>query len=190
MSQLGRMERSYRDELKKNPNDADLAKQYKQFLRDRAEQELAIFRETVENYPTDSAARFEMARRMFMLGHFEESIGVFQQARNDPKYRAEATKLLGRAFLEAGFQDEAVETLQALIAEYPVKGDEKSIDMHYWYAMALEKKGDLPAALKNYSQVAQWNFNYRDVQARIKRLRGQNQPQTQPASTSGAPATT
>ena len=71
-----------------------------------------------------------------------------------------------------------------------MKGDEKSIDMHYWYAMSLEKKGDLPAALKNYSQVAQWNFNYRDVQARIKRLRGMNQPQAQQASASGATAST
>ena len=48
--------------------------------------------------------------------------------------------LLGRAFLEAGFPDEAVDTLQGVIGEYPVKGDERSIEMHYWYARALEEK--------------------------------------------------
>jgi hypothetical protein len=35
----------------------------------------------------------------------------------------------------------------------------------------LELKPDIPAALKQYSQVAQWNFTYRDVQARIKKLK-------------------
>jgi hypothetical protein len=29
----------------------------------------------------------------------------------------------------------------------------------------------MPAAIKAYSQVAQWDFNYRDVQGRIRRLR-------------------
>jgi hypothetical protein len=28
-----------------------------------------------------------------------------------------------------------------------------------------------PEALAHYSKVAQWDFNYKDVQARIKRLR-------------------
>jgi hypothetical protein len=43
--------------------------------------------------------------------------------------------------------------------------------MHYWYARGLEQKGDIQSALRNYSQVAQWDFNYRDVQTRIKQLR-------------------
>ena len=52
-----------------------------------------------------------------------------------------------------------------------IKGDEKSIDMNYWYGRALEAKGDAASAIKAYSQVAQMNFNYRDVQVRIKKLR-------------------
>jgi hypothetical protein len=73
--------------------------------------------------------------------------------------------------MEAGFMDEAVDTMRDAIDAYPIKGDPKSIDMTYYYGRALEAKGDTPAALKQYSQVAQWNFNYRDVQARIKALR-------------------
>jgi hypothetical protein len=73
--------------------------------------------------------------------------------------------------MEAGFMDEAADTLRDVIETYQLKGDAKSIDMYYWYGRALEAKGDVAAALKAYSQVAQWNFNYRDVQARIKNLR-------------------
>ena len=65
-----------------------------------------------------------------------------------------------------------METLKTSIDEYQLKGDEKSKEMYYWYARALEEKPDVPAALKAYSQVAQWDFNYRDVQGRIRKLRG------------------
>jgi hypothetical protein len=91
--------------------------------------------------------------------------------RQDPKLKTDATIVLGRAFLDAGFIDEAVDTLATVIADYVNKGDKKSIDMTYWYGRALEQKGEVQAAIKAYSQVAQWEFNYKDVQSRIKKLR-------------------
>jgi tetratricopeptide (TPR) repeat protein len=118
-----------------------------------------------------------MAQRLFSLGRLDEAIPVFQHVRNDPKYRVDATSFLGRAFLENKFVEEAVETLKVSIEEYQLRGDEKSKEMYYWYARALEEKPDIPAAVKAYSQVAQWDFNYRDVQARIRNLRsGVNKP--------------
>ena len=65
-----------------------------------------------------------------------------------------------------------MDTLRGAIEEYALKGDQKSKEMHYWFGRALERKNDNPAAIKCFSQVAQWDFNYRDVQARIKKLRG------------------
>ena len=124
-----------------------------------------------ENYPTDMSFRFRMAERLFGLGRFDEAIPLFQQARNDPKFRGEAGTYLGRAFLEAGYNDEAIETIKSTIDEYKVPGDEKSKEMYYWYGRALEKKGQNDVALKCFSQVAQWDFNYRDVQSRVKKLR-------------------
>ena len=67
--------------------------------------------------------------------------------------------------------DEATETLRAVIDEYVNTGDAKSKEMYYWYARGLETQGDRQTALKAFSQVAQWDFNYRDVQARVKNLR-------------------
>src|SRR6185436_1179249 len=101
-------------------------------------------------------------KRMFDLGQFSEAIPVFQNARRDPKFRVEATIALGRSFLEAGFSDEAVDTFKGLIDEYQLKGDDKSIEMTYWYGRSLEEKKDIPTAIKAYSSVAQLNFNYRD----------------------------
>ncbi|HEY7090190.1 MAG TPA: hypothetical protein VH518_18985, partial [Tepidisphaeraceae bacterium] len=92
-------------------------------------------------------------------------------ARQDPKIKVEASIFLGCSFLEAGFVDEAADTLRALIEDYQLKGDTKSKEMYYWYARALEARNETQPSLKAYSQVAQWDFNYKDVQARIKKLR-------------------
>jgi tetratricopeptide (TPR) repeat protein len=154
----------------------EVRKSLEEFQKMRAEEELRIFTETVENYPTDNQARFEKGRRMFQLGMFDDAISVFQESRNDPKYRAMASMYLGRSFLEAGFVDEARDTLQVAINDYPVKGDKNSQELTYWYAFSLERSGDIPAAIKSYSQVFQWNAKYRDVQQRIRTLRGPGGP--------------
>jgi tetratricopeptide (TPR) repeat protein len=176
LGQLARMERSIIAQLRADPASEDLKQQYKQFHKDRIEEELKEYTLWAENYPTESQFRFAMAQRMFELGKYDEAIPVFQNARQDPKHRTEATILLGRAFLEAGYVDEAADTLREVIEGYQLRGDEKSIMMYYYYARVLEQKGETAAAIKAYSQVAQWNFNYRDVQSRIKRLRSGGTP--------------
>lgn len=171
LAELARQDRQLRMNVQAAPKDEALKQEYRDFLRSRYEQELAEYTLWAENYPTDMGIRFEMARRLFMLERYREAIPVFQQARQDPKHRVNAGILLGRAFLEAGFVDEAADTLKACMDEYQIRGDDKAKDMVYWYARSLEEKGELQTALRSYSQVAQWDFNYRDVQNRVKKLR-------------------
>lgn len=172
IAQMTRNERALRAARQAAPKDEAVARQYADYVRDRWREELKEYQLWSENYPTDMSVKFKVAERLFLLEQYSDAIPIFQQARNDPKYRHDAAIYLGRAFLEAGFTDESVDTLRAVIGEYQLLGDPKSIDMHYWYGRALEKKGDNLAAIKAFSQVAQWDFNYRDVQSRIKRIRG------------------
>ena len=171
LAQMTRMERSLRASYKANPSDESIKKEYAEYLREKAEEELAEYQLWLENYPTDTSIRYEVAKRLFALKRYTDAIPVLQQVRNDPKYRVEAGIYLGRSFLEAGFEEEAVDTLRGLCGEYEIQGDEKSKLMNYWAGRALEQKGDLQDALGHYSKVAQWDFNYLDVQARIKDLR-------------------
>lgn len=171
MAQLSRQERLLREAANADPNDEEARTRYAEFINERHEAELVEFQLVLDAYPTDSNARFAVALRLFRLKRYQDSIPVFQQVRSDPKYRSIAGVYLGEAFLLAGFVDEAVDTLKVVIEEYPHKGDDKSREMYYWYGRALEEKKEIPSAIKCYSQVAQWEFNYRDVQTRIKRLR-------------------
>jgi tetratricopeptide (TPR) repeat protein len=171
--QMSRMERSMRQAYQANPADEDLKKQYAQFRREKLEEELKEYTLWAEHYPTESQFRYNMAARLFELGRHDEAIPLFQQIRQDPKYRSEAAFMLGRSFFESGFADEAVDTLQAARELHQIKGDAKDKEMTYWYGRALELKADIPAALKAYSQVFMIDSGYRDVQVRIKALRAQ-----------------
>ena len=145
--------------------------QYTQFFCEKTQKELSEFRLFSENYPTDISFKYEIGVRLFLLEQFQEAIAVFQQARQDPKQRVEASTYLGRAFLQCGFTDEACDTLKQSIEEYEIRGDNRSKALFYWYGLALEKKGDTASAAKAYSQLMQWDYNYRDVQERLKRTR-------------------
>jgi tetratricopeptide (TPR) repeat protein len=169
--QLNRTERTLRAQVSANSSDKALVAEYRQFVKEKAEKELEEFLLASENYPTELRYKYEAAIRLFQLERYGDAIPIFQDARRDPKFKVDASVALGRAFLEAGFTDEAADTLKVVIDDYQLRGDLKSISMTYWYARSLEAKGDIPAALKQYSQVAQWNFNYMDVQARIKKLK-------------------
>ena len=171
MRQLDRTERMMRQEAAGGAPPA--VEEYKQFRRGKAERELAMLTEASEEYPTDHNLKFEQARRFRELSRFDEAIPVLQTVRNDPKYRVDATILLGQTFLDAGFADEAADTLAHLSEEYQLRGDPKSLEIFYWWGRSLEAKhpADIPAALKCYSQVFQWSATYRDVQQRIRKLR-------------------
>ena len=165
------MRRARDEEAKLKPDDPKVQEDYKNFLKDKWEFELSEYAQWAENYPTDMSIRFEWAKRLFELRRFDEAIPAFQQSANDPKHRAEAAIYLGRSFYEAGFPDEAAQVLDTAINEYPNRNDEKSKQLFYWRGRALEAMNEIEAALKHFSQVAQWQFGYEDVNQRVKKLR-------------------
>ena len=171
LKQMVRTERAMREQLEANPRDKDLKKTVDELAHDRLQAELKHYQQAMTAYPTDPRPKYETGKRLFELGRHADAIPILQQAQTDPKYREEAGVMLGRAFLEADFVEEAVDTLRNRIESYQVQGDNKSKEMFYWYGRALEVKGDNDAAAKAYSQIAQWDFGYRDVQTRIKEVR-------------------
>lgn len=171
MKQMARMERGKREALTRDPKNEELRKEYTDFRREQIELEYSEYKLAAEAYPTDMRWRYEMGKRMFSLSNFLEAIPVLQQARNDPKYRVDAALLLGLAFFNANYLDEADDTLGNLIKDYPIKGDDRSKEMYYWRARVLEQKGMIPEALALYSVVAQADFNFKDVQGRMKKLK-------------------
>jgi tetratricopeptide (TPR) repeat protein len=168
------MEQGQKEYLAQNKDDEQAAKDFEQFQKDKWEFELAEYNLWSENYPTDMSFRFYAADRLFRLGRFDEAIPLLQQSEADAKYRTKARVLLGRAFYGAKFLDEAVDTLDGLIKEYQGADEDSAKEMRYWSARAHEERGDGDVAIKLYSQIVRMEFNYKDVQGRIRKLRGQS----------------
>lgn len=185
MKQMDRFEKMMRqdanDEARNRPTENKSRQEYAAYIKDKYERELANFNEAAEEYPTDMSLKYEAARRLIRLGRHDEAIPLLQNVRNDPKFKVDGTIMLGQAFLSAGFADEAVDTFAHASEEYQVRGDPKSLDIYYWWGRSLEAKNppDVPAALKCYSQVFQWNAAHLDVQQRIKKLRAGPTPPAQ-----------
>jgi len=146
-------------------------KQYVEAKKKQFEFELSEYSLWAENYPTDLAIRYEMGKRQFGLRQFDDAISSLQSARNDPSHRTDATVLLGRAFFEAGFLEEADETLSTIIKDHPNREGDKFKDMLYWSGRVLEARSKMEEAKKRYSQLFQLDSSYRDVSARLKKLR-------------------
>jgi tetratricopeptide (TPR) repeat protein len=155
------------------------AELYKQFVKDQAQEEATLFEEVSEQYPTESKWKYEVAKRYQTLERYTDAIPLFQNAVNDPKLRVPASLELGKTFLAADFPDEAADTLASLAETYPAitAGDETAKEIMYWLGRSHEAKGDKDAALKAYSMVVKWDFNYRDTQKRMKDLRNRDKPQ-------------
>lgn len=151
----------------------EAVQEYKDFLHSRNEEELALFEELAQQYPTESRYKFEVANRLVLLKRYTDAIPLYQNAVNDPKLRTRATLNLGQTFLFAEFPDEAADTLKGLSETYPTlsTGDEIAKEIMYWLGRSQEEKNDKAEALKAYSMVVKWDFVYRDTQARMKKLR-------------------
>lgn len=131
--------------------------------------ELQEYTERAANYPTDLHLKYELGKRQFLAGQYDEAIASLQQARRDPKNRTRAMNLLGLAFYKKGWHTEAAETLEEVLeGEIP---ESRQKELRYNLGQVYEAMDDPAKALAQYSDVAQIDYNYRDVRERIETLR-------------------
>ncbi|HAU37833.1 MAG TPA: hypothetical protein DCX07_08965 [Phycisphaerales bacterium] len=131
--------------------------------------EIQEYAERAENYPTDLSLKFELGRRLLLAGKYDEAIGALQQAQREPRRATQAMNYLGQAFARKGWLREAAETFErALANEMP---EDRVKEIRYHFGDVLEQMGELQKARDQFSQVAQMEFNYRDVRDRLETVR-------------------
>ncbi len=142
--------------------------------------ELEEFAERAANYPTDLALKFELGRRQLVAGQYDEAIASLQQAQREPRRHVAAMNFLGLAFAKKEWFREAAETFQRVLqAEMP---EEQTKELRYNLGDCMEKMGDRQqdeqeragnwkAAQDEFSEVAQIDFNFKDVRTRLENIR-------------------
>ncbi|MDP6047271.1 MAG: hypothetical protein QGG25_16805 [Phycisphaerae bacterium] len=157
---ITQMTRRYKKLVKAGDKDAA-----KKQLRAQLAFELDEYKERSINYPTDLSLKYELGRRQYLAGQFDEAIGSLQQAQRDPRRHLTAMSYLGQAFEAKGWMREASETYaRALETEMT---EDRAKDLRYHLGNALEKMGKLIEAREQFSAVAQADFNFKDVRQRL-----------------------
>lgn len=134
--------------------------------------ELEHYRLCMENYPTDLRMRYEYGVRLMRNQKFDQAIPFLQDARKEPRNKIQAMNKIGLCFFMKGWFNDAIDTFVRAIDEYEIKDDDTAKDLMYNLARAYEQQpGSAEKALDLYRKLAQLDFGYKDVKARIDRLR-------------------
>ena len=142
-------------------------------LTEQTKIELEVFRARSERYPGNTNYKFEYAVRLRMFGKYREAIQAFQEARGDPKRKAAVHTELGRCF-------EAIKQFKLAVDNYIQSlehmGDrDKELRKKSLYrigVLAMDKMSppDLDKAEKYLSELASYDFGYKDVSERLDKI--------------------
>lgn len=168
--QMNRHGRLLIAKLRADPKNPQVRKVVKVHRARQNKKEIAIFRDRIEHYPTDMKPRFNLGKRLFKAGAFDEAIPLLQKAQSDGRHRDESRLLLGRCFIEKGFHAQAVETLTEALEAVDSSTSEIVKDLNYWLARSQEVDGRIEDARKTYGHLIQLDYNYRDGRARLEAL--------------------
>jgi tetratricopeptide (TPR) repeat protein len=171
LRQLRRKLREAKKQLEARPDASEAKERVADLTATLNDTETAHYRLCVENYPTDLAHKYEYALRLMRNGLYNDAIPLFQEAQKDPRRRISAMDKVGYCFFMKGWYADAVDVFRQAIDVYEIKDDAVAKELRYNLARAYEEQGEKDRALDIYRKIAQLDFCYRDVGARVDKLR-------------------
>jgi len=140
--------------------DVSIEDLFKEFQRGVAEQ--------VEEEDFDTHFNLGLAYRE--MGLLDEAIGEFQLSAKSSDYLVESASMIGACYIEKGLPDQGAEWYQRALTA-PVLPPEAELGLRYELGRAHELAGNTTAALGCFSEVLAINPAFRDVVARVSKLR-------------------
>jgi tetratricopeptide (TPR) repeat protein len=157
--------------LEKNSSDHSARAAFTDATKQLLAAEMEHYRLCMENYPTDLRLRYEYGVRLMRNQKYDEAIPYLQEAKKEPKHKISAMNKIGLCFFMKGWLTDAIDTLTQAIDVYEIKDDDIAKDLRYNLARAYEQQGNTDQALELYRKLAQLDFSYKDVRAKVDRLR-------------------
>jgi len=168
---LRRQVRHKKDVLAVNAEDHTVKESLNEKTKELLAAELEHYRLCMENSPMDLRLRYEYGLRLMRNQKYDEAIPFLQMARKDQRHKIAAMNKIGLCFFVKGWFADAIDTLKEAIEAYEIKDNDTAKELRYNLARAYEQHGDMGPALELYRRIAQIDFSYKDVKARIDRLR-------------------
>ncbi|MBI1292197.1 molecular chaperone DnaK [bacterium] len=114
---------------------------------------------------SDPAAQFKLVKVFLKSNRVDEAIELLQDLQHHDAYETRATKILGLCHWQKNLHFLAWQKFKQL------RQNEEIRDILFRLANDMESTGQLNNALTVYEHIAAENGDYRDVQAKIKKLR-------------------
>ena len=137
----------------------------------------AEFGERVAKYPTDRGIKFELGLIEYERENFEDAMAMFQQCKDEAKYRTRATHMLGKCFSFEDWHQEAVSEFREALDH--IEGTEKEREMPIRYDLMLSLI-DLARADRSLesareaaeicSAIVRKDISYRDIRVKRKEV--------------------
>jgi tetratricopeptide (TPR) repeat protein len=143
--------------------------QLENLKKERAERLISESRKRVERNPTDLQLRFELGERLLDAGNYSDAITELQKAQQNPNVRLKAMSLLGRCFVQKGMFDMAAARFELAASEMMAMDSTKK-DTLYELGLLYEKMGQKEKYVKCIKDIAEVDYTYKDIAARMERL--------------------
>jgi tetratricopeptide (TPR) repeat protein len=156
------------EKLREEPDNADLKSKRDAQAKEINTRELAFWRTKSDRYPTDTTPRFEMAVRLYHAGQPEAAINEFQKLRTDPKHKVRVLIYLGLCFIARNNWRLAQKNLEDGLAQMTMAEEHFRKDVMYHLAVGYSQNGELQKAIDLGSDLANIDYNYRDIGPRIE----------------------
>jgi len=179
IKQFKRKIREAKATLETNPDDAQIKAALEQLSGQLNNAELEHYQLSVQNYPTNLAAKYEYALRLVRNEQYNEAIPLFQEAQKDPRRKIASMSKIGFCFFMKGWLADAIDVFTKAIESHELKDNAAGKELRYNLARAYEEQGETEKALEIYRKIAQLDFAYKDVSQRVDKLRSQK---TEPTS--------
>ena len=132
---------------------------------------LKEYKRRVEAHPTDYTLKLQYGNHLRIAGHYDEAIGLYQQAVKDPKNKVPARVGIGECFLNKELFDMAKDQFVAAIGEIADKESGVWKETKYSLGDACEKNQEIDEALTHFQEIMSVDISYKDVSARVTNLR-------------------
>lgn len=162
-----------KEQARNAPDDASLKQRAGEVAKELLNREVEVFAARTERYPQDMRLKFELATRYTRIQKWQLAIPLLQQARSDPRMKADALFHLGKCFFYDKKAQLAIRQYEQAMPE--VKYDDKPDlykDLYYAAGKLYEELKNLPAAEDCYQKILEVDYNFKDTVARLDKLQG------------------
>ena len=170
---MGRMNKKLRKLTGAEPEGEATLALKSEFLDLRASE----YGERVEKYPTDRGIKFELGLIEYERGQHEDAMAMFQQCKDESKYRTRATHMLGKCFSHEAWHQEAVGEFREALEG--IEGTEKERELPIRYDLMLSlidlardknSMEEAREAAEICSAIIRKDIGYRDIRVKRKEV--------------------